>query len=240
MRSCACGIIVLRRREARSGEPQTQSPKHVEPLDRLLDGIAIVRQSDGTIVYANRAIAELLAEEPGGLQEAVAELLRGGRTNAVELAHPDFGLVRLIVVPRDAVRAAERVWRRDLRRELARAKRRRWPLTLAAIALDAGGGTQAAAAAWVKVLRDEDSLTPYEEGVYLAILPDCPAESAHGVAARIRDATPPPATVSLGFTTASGDERLDALVKRALRALEDARAAGSNQVVVTPAPTAAG
>jgi hypothetical protein len=194
-----------------------------------------MRQSDGAIVYANDAIAELLAAEPGGLQEAVAELVRSGRTNAVELAHPDFGLVRLIVIPRDAVRAAERVWRRDLRRELARAKRRGWPLTLAAIALDAGGGTQAAAAAWDKVLRAEDSLTPYEEGVYLVILPDCPVDAAHGVAERLRDATPPPATVSLGFTSVSGDERLEAVVKRALRALEDARAAGSNQVVVMPA-----
>jgi hypothetical protein len=199
-----------------------------------------VRQSDSGLVYANAALAALLGVGADELEGAVGELIRSGRINAVELAHPDIGMIRLIVVPRDAARAGERAWRRDLRRELSRARRRGWPLTVGAIALDAGGSTQAAATAWLGVLRDEDSLTPYEEGVYVIVLPDCPAEFAPAVAARLAQATPAPGTASIGFTSASTDELLDAVVKRALRALADARAAGSSQVVLAPAPTTAG
>jgi hypothetical protein len=199
-----------------------------------------VRQSDGGLVYANAALSALLGVGPGEIEGAVGELIRSGRINAVELAHPDIGMIRLIVVPRDVARAAERAWRRDLRRELARARRRGWPLTVGAIALDAGGSTQAAASAWLGVLRAEDSLTPYEEGVYLMVLPDCPTEFAPALAARLAQATPAPASASIGFTAASADERVDAVVKRALRALADARAAGSGQIVLAPAPTTAG
>jgi hypothetical protein len=191
-------------------------------------------------VYTNPALADLLGVDNNELEAAVAELVRSGRTNAVELAHPDLGLIRLIVVPRDVARAAERQWRRDLRRELARARRRGWPLTVGAIALDAGGGTYAAASAWGRVLRAEDSLTQYEEGIYLIALPDCAADVAPAVAARLAQATPAPGTASVGFTTAGPDERVDAVVKRALRALADARAAGSSQIVLAPAPAAAG
>lgn|GEM_PF-5399264 len=216
----------------------TQPAKDVAILDRLLDGIAIVRHSDGGLVYANAALAALLGGGAGELEGAVGELIRSGGINAVELAHPDIGMIRLVVVPRDAARSAERAWRRELRRELARARRRGWPLTVGAIALDAGGSTQTSASAWLQMLRAEDSLAPYEEGVYLVVLPDCPAEFAPTVAARLAQATPAPGTASIGFTAAAADERVDAVVERALRALADARAAGRSQVVLAPAPTA--
>jgi hypothetical protein len=232
--------MIIYERERLIQGASTQSENDVAILDRLLDGIAIVRQSDGALVYANSALSTLLGVGTGELEGAVRELARSGRTNAVELAHPDLGLIRLIVVPRDAARAAEQAWRRDLRRELARARRRSWPLTVGAIALDAGGGTHAAATAWLKVLRAEDSLAHYEEGVYLIVLPDCPADSAPGVAARLAEATPAPATASIGFTTSTADEFLDAVVKRALAALVEARAAGRSQVVLAPSPTEAG
>jgi hypothetical protein len=209
-----------------------QPEQHAQILDRLLDGVAIVRQSDRSLVYANPALASLLGVGPGALEAAVDELVRSGRANAVELAHPDFGIVRLIIVARDAARAAERAWRRDLRREMARAHRRGWPLTVGAIALEAGGSAQAAAAAWIEVLRAEDSITPYDEGVYLMVLPDCPAEAASSIAERLRGATPAPATPSIGFTTAIADERIDTIVKRALRALDEARATAVDHVVI--------
>ena len=199
-----------------------------------------MRHSDGALLYANPALSKVLGSEPYELEGAVAELVRGGRTNVVELAHPELGMVRLVVVPRDTARAAERRWHRDLRRELARARRRGWPLTVGAVALDAGGGTQAAAVAWANALRAEDGLSAYEEGIYLLVLPDCPAEATSSVAARLREATPAPATLSIGFTTCVLGDRVDAVTKRALRALADARAAGSSQTVIAPSPTTAG
>ena len=198
-----------------------------------------MRHSDGALLYANPALIRLLGSEPYELEGAVAEVVRGGRTNVVELAHPELGMIRLVVVPRDSARAVERGWHGDLRRELARARRRGWPLTVGAIALDAGGSTQAAAVAWTAALRAEDGISAYEEGIYLIVLPDCPVDAASSVAARIREATPAPATVSIGFTACAPGDRIDAVVKRVLRALADARAAGSSQTVVAPSPTAA-
>ncbi len=212
------------------GQPEL----HVEAIDRALDGVAIIRQSDGTIVYANEALESLLGPAAGQRDAAIAELVQSGRIDAVELAHPELGAIRLIVVPRDSTRAAERSWRRDLRRELARARRRSWPLTVAAVALDAGGSTRIAAAAWGAVLRAEDSLAPHSAGAYLLILPDCSLELAHAVAARIRAATPAPATASIGLATCAPDEQLESLVSRAFAALEKARAVGGNQVVSLP------
>jgi hypothetical protein len=226
----------------RPGSPETgaaEDAPRVDLLDRTLDAVAIVRQSDGTIVYANLALKALLGASPDELNAGVAELVQSGRTNTVELAHPDLGAIRLIVVPRDTRRSAERSWRRDLRRELARARRRGWPLSVAAVALDAGGGTQLAAAAWGTVLRGEDSLAPYEGGVYLIVLPDCPLEAADSVvAARIREVTPAPATASIGLAAWVVDEQLQALAGRALEALAGARSAGGNQVAFAPVPGA--
>ena len=218
----------------------TQPEPHEDVFDRLLDGIAVVQQSDGRLVYANKALRILLGAAPDEVEEAVAELLGSGRINAVELAHPELGAIRLVVVPRDSTRSAERAWHRDLRRELARARRRGWPLTVGAIAIDAGGSTRGAAAAWANVLREEDSLAAHEHGAYLAILPDCPVEAAVSIADRIRASTPAPATVSIGFTAWLADEELESLVTRALAALAEAREAGTNQVVVAPAHASAG
>jgi PAS domain-containing protein len=208
-------------------------------LDRALDGVAIVRQSDGAIVYANAALETRLGVGADQLHAAVAELVTGGRVDALELAHPDLGAIRLIVLARDARRSGERSWRRDLRRELARARRRSWPLCLAAVALDAGVGTQLAAAAWGTVLRGEDSLAAHEAGVYLVILPDCALEGARAVAGRIQEVTPPPATVSVGLAANAQGEQLDSLAARALDALARARAAGGDQVAIARAPAAA-
>ena len=217
-----------------------RSERQLELFDRSLDGIAIVQQSDGTLVYANPALKALLGSGTEELEGALGEAIRSGRTDAVELAHPDFGALRLIIVPRDARRAAERPWHRDLRRELARARRRRWPLTVGAIALDAGGSTQVAASAWASVLRDEDSVTPHEAGVYLLVLPDCPVEAAQRVvAARVMRATPAPATVSIGLAAWVSGEELESVVTRALGALVDARAAGSDQAIIAPPRTGA-
>jgi len=214
-----------------------RSERQLELLDRALDGIAVVQKSDGTLVYANPALERLLGCGTEELERALGEAVHGGRTDAIELAHPDFGALRLIIVPRDARRAAERPWHRDLRRELARAQRRRWPLIVGAIALDAGGSTQAAASAWAGVLRDEDSVTPHEAGVYLLVLPDCPAEAAQTVAGRVRRATPAPATVSIGLASWSAGEELESLVSRALGALADARATGGGEAVIAPSRT---
>jgi hypothetical protein len=204
-------------------------------LDRVLDGVAVVRQSDNTLIYANAALRELVGGSEN-LNAAVRERLRTGRTEAVDLAHPDLGAIRLIVFPRDPRRSAERAWRHDLRRELARARRRSRSLTVAAIALDAGGSTQLAAAAWATVLRDEDSLTPHEGGAYLAVLVDCTLDDAHTVAARLREATPPPASASVGLAASRADEELESLVARAFDALAQARVAGGNQVQSVPEP----
>jgi hypothetical protein len=230
-------------RHVRSGESEREGAEdapRVDVLDRALDGVAIVRQSDGAIVYANVALKALLGATPEDLGAGVDGLVQSGRTSAVELAHPDLGAIRVIVVPRDASRSVERSWRRDLRRELARARRRSWPLTVAAVALDAGGGTQLAAAAWGTVLREEDSLAPYEAGVYLVVLPDCPLEAADSVVApRIRKATPAPATASIGLAAWAVDEQLESLASRALEALASARSAGGDQVAFAPVPAGA-
>jgi PAS domain-containing protein len=218
--------------ESGSLEPSVRA----EVLDRAIDGVAIVRQSDGAVVYANDALKELLGATPDELAATVKTLTRSGRTDAVELAHPDFGAIRLIVVPGDRRRSAERSWRRDLRRELARARRRSWPVTVAAIALDAGGSTLLASAAWGKVLRAEDSLAAHEDGAYLAVLPDCPLEATPAVTARIKGATPAPGKASIGIAAWVLDEPLESLATRAIDALAQARAAGGDQVAIAQPP----
>jgi PAS domain-containing protein len=45
----------------------------VDVLDGALDGIAIVRQGDGTIVYANVALKALLGASPDELTAGVTE-----------------------------------------------------------------------------------------------------------------------------------------------------------------------
>ena len=217
-----------------SGEDPEAPALGVEVLDRALDGVAIARRSDHVIVYAIPALKALLGAGSKRLDAAISELSQEGLTEVVELAHPDLGAIRLIVVPRGTGRLAERAWRRDIRREMARARRRSWPLAVAAVALDAGGGTQPAANAWSTALRGEDSLTPHEAGVYLVVLPDCPVDAADRVAARIRDATPAPASASIGLAAWTPEEQLESLVSRALDALAKAQADGGNRTAVAP------
>ena len=67
----------------RSGSPgkgAAQDAPRIDVLDRALDGVAIVRQSDGTIVYANVALKALLGASPDELNAGVVLTTDGAWT----------------------------------------------------------------------------------------------------------------------------------------------------------------
>jgi diguanylate cyclase (GGDEF)-like protein len=138
---------------------------------------------------------------------------------------------------------ARRAWDAELPRELARARRRAYVVSVALVDLDrfalvAADGAQAAdrlltaaAAAWKAELRAGDVIARYGGDEFAVLLPACGPEHALVVLERLRGATPWAQTCSVGTTWWDGLEGLDPLVARADRALRLAKALGRDRVV---------
>jgi two-component system, cell cycle response regulator len=136
----------------------------------------------------------------------------------------------------------------QLRSLVSGARRHLRPLAVAMIDLDAfkpindryghdvGDHVLVAAAdALRRGLRAEDVLGRMGGEEFLALLPDTDAEAAAAAGERLRAAVaeaggPVPVTASVGWAVLEDGEESDALVRRADRALYDAKAAGRNTV----------
>ena len=163
--------------------------------------------------------------EAGSLTEQVNSLTKQVRVLAT-LARTD----ELTGLPN------RRAWDEQLARELARAKRRAVPLSVAMLDLDRfkafndEHGHQAGdlllvetAAAWRAELRESDILCRWGGDEFAALLPDCPEHEAEQVIARLVTATPRHQSCVGGVACWTGWETADELVARSDTALYQAK-----------------
>ena len=143
-------------------------------------------------------------------------------------------------------------FREQANREFARSRRLSSGLSLAVLEVDGPGDPQRPSerqsidtlhrhvgVLLEGALRRTDIAARLDEETFAVLMPDTPDEAALEVSERLRESAsvcPPPAgagafTISVGVAAFGGADRdLDALLRRALLALEDARHAGGNQV----------
>jgi len=132
-----------------------------------------------------------------------------------------------------------------LDRELAVARRRSEPLSVAVIDLDHFKayndrfGHQAGdallvrcATAWRSAIRATDTIARFGGEEFVVVMPGADGTAAAAIVERIRAAMPPEVTASVGVATWDGRESAADLVRRADIALFEAKAAGRDRVVL--------
>jgi diguanylate cyclase (GGDEF)-like protein len=142
--------------------------------------------------------------------------------------------------------ASRRVWDEELTREMARARRGEFPLSIAVLELDtldafslAKGEREGerllkeAAALWRGQLRDVDLLARLDETSFGIVLPNCALEEAVDVVDRVRAASPRGQTASAGAARWDGEEPAELLHHRCEDALVSAKLAGGDLTVPT-------
>ncbi|MDP9798085.1 diguanylate cyclase (GGDEF)-like protein [Catenuloplanes nepalensis] len=136
-------------------------------------------------------------------------------------------------------------WQGELERRVTAAYRGRYPLVIVLLDLDhfaayeAQHGREAgeqllldAGEAWRAHVRPDDLLVRYGEGQFGVILSRVQLRAAERIIARLREATPGAQTFSAGVALWNGSEDWQALVARAVEALEAAKEGGRNRSVV--------
>ncbi len=131
-----------------------------------------------------------------------------------------------------------RAWREELPREMARAKRERWPLCVAMLDIDGlkklndthghHAGDQLLkqnAAAWSSALRPVDLLARYGGDEFAAVLTGCRLEDAQKLVDRLIDATPEDHSFSVGIAEWDGSQDVQALMAAADASLYAAKGA---------------
>jgi len=132
-----------------------------------------------------------------------------------------------------------RAWDEQLTRELARARRRAAPLSVAMLDLDHfkafndAHGHQVgdlllveSAAAWRAELRETDILCRWGGDEFAALLPDCPEHEAEQVIARLVAATPRHQSCVSGVACWNGGETADELLARSDTTLYESKRTG--------------
>ncbi len=131
-----------------------------------------------------------------------------------------------------------RAWREELPREMARAKRERWPLCVAMLDIDGlkklndtnghHAGDQLLkqnAAAWSSALRPVDLLARYGGDEFAAVLTGCRREDAQKLVDRLIEATPEDHGFSVGIAEWDGVQDVQALMAAADASLYAAKGA---------------
>jgi diguanylate cyclase (GGDEF)-like protein len=201
-----------------------------------------MRRNNGSLIWTESVLTPILDH---------ATTLRGFSVVARDITwrkHLDEDREGLIARIRQLARTDDltglsnrRGWHEELDREMARARRSGGPVCVAMIDLDdfkefndAHGHVEGddllheTASAWSEALRTTDFIARYGGDEFSAILPDCPLDEATTVIERLRRATPPPVTCSVGLACSDGAEPTEAFVRRADAALFDAKRAGRN------------
>lgn len=130
-------------------------------------------------------------------------------------------------------------------REVARARRRATPVTVALLDLDhfkrfndtrghdAGDRLlHDAPTAWQATLRETDVMARWGGEEFVVLLPETEPGAAVAILDRLRAATPAGQTCSIGVAAVDVDEPLEAAVRRADEALYRAKDAGRDRVVL--------
>jgi diguanylate cyclase (GGDEF)-like protein len=137
-----------------------------------------------------------------------------------------------------------RAWREELPREMARARRERWPLCVAMLDIDGlkelndthghHAGDQLLkqnAAAWSSALRPVDVLARYGGDEFAALLTGCRLDDAHKLIDRLVSATPEEHSFSVGIAEWDGTQDAHALMAEADARLYAAKAARGKFVI---------
>jgi diguanylate cyclase (GGDEF)-like protein/PAS domain S-box-containing protein len=228
---------------------------HPEDLDGTVREAAGVLEASATNGFQNRYVTgagELIWLEwnstyipADGLIYARAtditeqKLLEGRRAEQLATASSQARTDELTGLP-------NRRWLDDeLEREIARSRRREFPLSLGLVDLDhfkrfndthghllGDACLVEAAAAWSDELRATDFLARFGGEEFIALLPDCEAADAQLVLERLIEVTPRGQTCSAGVATMREGEAPDELIGRADRALYAAKRGGRARVVV--------
>jgi diguanylate cyclase (GGDEF)-like protein len=139
-----------------------------------------------------------------------------------------------------------RAWREELPREMARAKRERWPLCVAMLDIDGlkklndthghHAGDQLLkqnAAAWSAALRPVDLLARYGGDEFAAVLTGCRVDDARKLVDRLIEATPEEHSFSVGIAEWDGIQDVQALMAAADASLYAAKGARATVVVTS-------
>jgi diguanylate cyclase (GGDEF)-like protein len=140
--------------------------------------------------------------------------------------------------------ATRRVLEDELPRELARARRNDYPVSLAMLDLDHLGAfnmlrgeregdrlIKEAASLWRNELREVDVMARLEGGTFAVVLPNCGLGEAIEVMDRVRAATPRDQTCSAGVARWDTEEPGELLQARCDEALATAKQAGRNLTI---------
>ena len=140
--------------------------------------------------------------------------------------------------------ASRRVLDEELPRELARARRQEYPVSLAMLDLDHLGAfnmlrgeregdrlIKETASLWRNELREVDVMARFEGGTFAVILPNCGLGEAIEVMDRVRAATPRDQTGSAGVARWDTEEPGELLQARCEEALTAAKQAGRNVTI---------
>ncbi|HZA40084.1 MAG TPA: GGDEF domain-containing protein [Actinomycetota bacterium] len=143
--------------------------------------------------------------------------------------------------------ANRRTLEQELVREIGRAERDQRPISVLLVDVDnlksindahghrAGDHLlKSAGSAWQERLRSGDLLARYGGDEFAAILPDCSLHDATIVAERLCAAISGGYSCSVGIALWDGNETSDDLLRRADRALYEAKRRGRNRVVAAP------
>jgi diguanylate cyclase (GGDEF)-like protein/PAS domain S-box-containing protein len=181
-------------------------------------------------------------------------LLYGRATDVTELKRVESERENLLVEVEALARSDSltglpnrRALDEQLPREMARARRSESDLCLAIVDLDhfkvyndthghlAGDAMlRRCAISWDSELRGEDTIVRFGGEEFLVVLPDTSPEQAAEIVERLRAATPGGQTASAGVACWDYLESAEDLVGRADSALYRAKAAGRDQVVLSP------
>jgi diguanylate cyclase (GGDEF)-like protein len=218
----------------------------VAAMGCIVSWIAVRHLHLGVVGFVSRATALLGVGLIVGWQREVRRHLERERERLIDelraLAMED----QLTGLPN------RRAWDQRLRTELARGARAGTAVTIAAIDLDRlkeVNDTQgheagdlllkSCAATWASELRGVDFLARVGGDEFALLLTDCDADAARGVADRLMEGMGGDNTASVGVAEWDGEATALDLMRRADRALYDAKRAGRGLVAVEPAPSPA-
>jgi diguanylate cyclase (GGDEF)-like protein len=194
-------------------------------------------QVSGVLIVIWQLPIESLPEGTSGM----LRLLAGQAAVAIEHAGLRARMEALTLTDELTGVATRRVFEEELPRELARARRNDYPVSVAMLDLDHLGAfnmlrgeregdrlIKEAAALWRGELREVDVMARLDGGSFAIILPNCGLGEAAEVMDRVRGATPRGQTGSAGVARWDTEEPSELLQARCNEALDAAKAAGRN------------
>src|SRR5829696_5700243 len=199
---------------------------------------------DGQVAGVLIVIWQLPIESVPEAASGMLRLLAAQAAVAIEYAGLRARMTTLTLTDELTGVATRRVLDEELPRELARARRNDYPVSLAMLDIDHLGAfnmlrgegegdrlIKETAALWRNELREVDVMARIEGGTFAVILPNCGLGEAVEVMDRLRESTPRAQTGSAGVARWDGEEPSELLQARCDDALVAAKQAGRNVTI---------